>query len=307
MSGEAIKNVGVIGAGRMGQPIIGHLARKGFSVRVHDIDAGKRGAAEERGGKWLADAATLARECEAILICVGYDRELRELLSEKGILKHVPRDAIIAVLSTVHPDTVRELAGRARKRGVHVVDATMCRGAWAADEGTLLSFIAGPADIVDRLRPVLSAFSSDIVPTGDIGSAQVAKAANNMVMWACLVANHEGLVLAHRYGLDVEAMRKALLTTHAANAGLENWGKNSMAWADDDMEIVHAMAKEKGLPLRQAEVVQEICRWLKPVRFQLDKFGTREKPQKSLTAKTRRSPRKRKALPPRTPRPRRDR
>jgi 3-hydroxyisobutyrate dehydrogenase len=270
---SAIKTVGVIGAGRMGQPIIGHLARKGFSVHVNDIDAAKRETAETRGGKWEADAKTLARACDAVLICVGYDRELRELLSEKGILNHVPRDAIIAVLSTVHPDTVRDLAKRGRSRGVHVVDATMCRGAWAADQGTLLSFVAGPADIVARLRPVLGAFSTDIVPTGDIGSAQVAKAANNMVMWACLVANHEGLVLAHRYGLDVEAMRKALLTTHAANAGLENWGKNSMAWADDDMEIVHAMAKEKGLPLRQAEVVQQICRWLKPVRFQLEQYG----------------------------------
>ncbi len=276
MSGEkasTIKTVGVIGAGRMGQPIIGHLTRKGFSVLVHDIDAGKRGAAEERGGKWSADAAALARACDAILICVGYDHELRELLSGKGILNHVPRDAIVAVLSTVHPDTVRELARRGRARGVHVVDATMCRGAWAADAGTLLSFVAGAPGVVDRLRPVLGAFSTDIVPTGDIGSAQVAKAANNMVMWACLVADHEGLVLAHRYGLDVEAMRKALLTTHAANAGLEHWGRNSMAWADDDMEIVHAMAKEKGLPLRQAEVVQEICRWLKPVRFQLEQYG----------------------------------
>jgi len=268
-----IKTVGVIGAGRMGQPIIGHLARKGFSVRVHDVDPGKRSAAEARGGSWSADARTLARDCEAILICVGYDRELRELLSGKGILNHVPRDAIIAVLSTVHPDTVRELAGRAQTRGVHVVDATMCRGTWAADAGTLLSFVAGPAGIVDRLRPVLGAFSTDIVPTGDIGSAQVAKAANNMVMWATLVANHEGLTLAQHYGLDVEVMRKALLTTHAANHGLENWGKNSMAWADDDMEIVHAMAKEKGLPLRQAAVVQEICRWLKPVRFQLEQYG----------------------------------
>jgi 3-hydroxyisobutyrate dehydrogenase len=281
-----IKNVGVIGAGRMGQPIIGHLARKGFSVHVNDIDAAKRETAETRGGKWDADAKTLARACDAILICVGYDRELRELLSPKGILNHVPRDAIIAVLSTVHPDTVRELARRGKARGVHVVDATMCRGAWAADEGTLLSFVAGSAEVVSRLRPVLGAFSTDIVHTGDIGSAQVAKAANNMVMWACLVANHEGLVLAHRYGLDVEAMRKALLTTHAANAGLENWGKNSMAWADDDMEIVHAMAKEKGLPLRQAEVVQEICRWLKPVRFQLEQYG------KAGRKKSRRAPRK---------------
>jgi 3-hydroxyisobutyrate dehydrogenase len=270
-----IKTVGVIGAGRMGQPIIGHLASKGFDVRVSDVDAGKRGEAEKRGGKWSADAAALARECEVILVCVGYDRELRELLSDGGILPHLRREAIVAVLSTVRPDTVRELAGHAREKGAHVVDATMCRGQWAADNGTLLSFVAGGADVVGRLEPVLAAFSTDIVPTGDIGSAQVAKAVNNMVMWACLVANHEGLALARAHGLDVETIRKALLTTHAANHGLSHWGENTMAWAIDDMEIVAAMAKEKGLPLKQAEAVQEICKWLKPIRFQLDKYGDR--------------------------------
>ena len=122
--------------------------------------------------------------------------------------------------------------------------------------------------------PVLAAYSSDIVPTGDIGSAQVAKAVNNMIMWACLVADHEALALAQRHGLDVEMMRKALLTTHSSNGALEHWGKQTMAWADDDMEIVAAMAKECGLPLRQAAAVQEICRTLKPRRFQLDQYGT---------------------------------
>jgi 3-hydroxyisobutyrate dehydrogenase-like beta-hydroxyacid dehydrogenase len=68
-------------------------------------------------------------------------------------------------------------------------------------------------------------------------------------------------------------LRKALLTTHSTNGALENWGKQTMAWADDDMEIVAAMAKEKGLPLRQAEAVHEICRTLKPKRFKLDEYG----------------------------------
>ena len=269
-----IKSVGVIGAGRMGQPIIGHLARKGFAVSVHDIDSGKRKSVEERGARWLADPAALAREAEAILICVGYDRELRELLSDHGLLKHIRRGAIVAILSTVQPGTVRELARHAGELGIHVVDATVCRGGWAADEGTLLSFVAGAAEVVERLRPVLAAYSSDVIPTGDLGSAQVAKAVNNMIMWACLVANHEGLALAQRHGLDVEMLRRALLTTHSTNGALENWGKQTMAWADDDMEIVAAMAKEKGLALRQAEAVQEICRTLKPIRFQLDKYGT---------------------------------
>ena len=268
-----IKTVGVIGAGRMGQPIIGHLARKGFTALVYDVDAAKRSAVELRGGKWAADLAGLAA-ADAMLICVGYDRELRELLSERGLLKHARRGTVIAILSTVHPETVRELAQLGRRHGLHVIDATMCRGGWAADAGTLLSFVAGSAEIVSRLRPVLAAFSSDIVHTGDIGSAQVAKAVNNMMMWACLVADHEALALAHRYGLDVEMMRKALLTTHSTNGALEHWGKQTMAWADDDMEIVAAMAKEKGLSLPQAEAVQEICRTLKPRRFRLDQYGT---------------------------------
>ena len=269
----AVKRVGVIGAGRMGLPIIGHVARKGFAVHVHDIDAGKKTAVESSGGRWFADAAALARESDAILVCVGYDRELRALLADNGPLKDAPRGAIIAILSTVHPATVKELASQADRLGIHLVDSTVCRGSWAADEGTLLSFVGGSAGIVARLRPVIAAYSSDIVHIGGVGSAQVAKAVNNLILWACLVADHEGLALAHRYGLDIEALRKALLVSSAANHSLETWGQGTMAWAEDDMEIVIAMAHECGISLPQAGVVREICRTLKPRRYQLDKFG----------------------------------
>ena len=269
-----IRAVGVIGAGRMGLPIIGHLARKGYAVTVHDIDPGKRGEVEKRGGQWAAGLPALAAASDAILVCVGYDRELRELLSGRGLIGHARPGTIVAILSTVLPRTVRELAGAARAAGIPLLDATVCRGSWAADEGTLLTFVGGEAEAVERLRPVLAAYSSDIVHTGGAGTAQAAKAVNNMIMWACLVADHEALALAQRNGLDVEMMRKALLTTHSANGALEHWGKQTMAWADDDMEIVAAMAEECGMALEQAEVVRRICRALKPRRFRLDEYGT---------------------------------
>src|SRR5581483_751802 len=266
MSG-AIERVGVIGAGRMGQPIIGHLARKGFAVQVHDLDPAKQAAVEKRGARW-ADLRALARESQAILVCVGYDRELRELLSERGLLRDAQRGTIVAVLSTVHPRTIKELAQQAAPSGVDVVDTTVCRGGWAADEGTLLSFVGGPAGVVERLKPVIAAYSSDIEHTGEAGTAQVAKAANNLMLWACLVASHEGLALAHRYGLDVEKLRKALLTSSATNGALENWGNQTMAWAEDDMASV------VGIALPQAGVDREICRALKPKRYRLDEYGT---------------------------------
>ena len=266
-----LRNVGLIGAGRIGQPIIGHLVRNGFTVLACDADAGKRPAVEQRGGRW-AELPELTSGAEAILICVGYDRELRELMA-KGLAANVPRGTIVAVLSTVNPRTVQELEAQARPAGVQVVDATMCRGGRAADAGTMLSFVAGDPDAVERLKPVIAAYSSDIVYTGAAGTAQVAKAANNLLMWACLIANHEALALAKRFGADVEVLREALLKTGAENGVLRNWGTSTMAWADDDLEIIQEMARQAGIALPQVDVNRELCKKLKPKKFRLDEYG----------------------------------
>jgi 3-hydroxyisobutyrate dehydrogenase-like beta-hydroxyacid dehydrogenase len=254
----------------MGLPIVGHLAKKGFRTLATDVNAAKRAEVEARKAQWAATLEELAAEATVMLVCVGYDRELRELCARVKPRK----DALVAVLSTVHPRTVQELAKEAGARGFHVVDSTVCRGGRAADEGTLLSFVGGPAHLAERLTPVLRAYSSDVVHSGEVGSAQVAKAANNLVLWACLVADHEALALASRYGLDVERLRRALLRSSAANDALEKWGTQTMAWAEDDMAIVAEMAAECGLALPQAGLNREICRALKPRRYQLDRFGS---------------------------------
>jgi 3-hydroxyisobutyrate dehydrogenase-like beta-hydroxyacid dehydrogenase len=269
----AVGKVGMIGAGRMGQPMIGHLAKKGFEVAVYDIDPVKRSPVEKLGGRWLAEPASLAKASEVILICVGFDRELRELLSPSGGMKDLAPGTIVAVLSTVNPATMVELAELGAKRGIHVVDSPVCRGGKAADEGTLLTFVGGDAEVVARLTPVLSAYSTDIVHTGGVGTGQVAKAANNMVMWSCLIANHEALALAQRFGMDVEKLREALKLSSADNYVLRNWRVNTMAWAEDDMEIVQQMASERGIALPQAGLNRELCRSLKPRRFKLEEYG----------------------------------
>ena len=141
--------VGVVGAGRMGLPIIGHLVRAGFTTLASDTDAKKRIEVEKRGAVWRPD---LSGQCDIVLVCVGFDREVSELLA--GGLK--PRaNGIVAILSTVHPETVQELARKAA--GMEVIDSTVCRGGEAADKGTLLSFVGGSGDAVARITPVLRA------------------------------------------------------------------------------------------------------------------------------------------------------
>ena len=264
-------NVGVIGAGRMGTPIIGHLVKQGFSTRACDLNPQRESAVQALGAEWVSDPALLAARSDVLLVCVGFDAEVRALFDEGGPLRSAKPGSIVAILSTVRPETVQELA--ALPSGLFVVDSTVCRGGMAADTGTLLSFVGGAADVVARLTPVLRAYSSDVVHTGGVGTAQVAKAANNLILWACLVADHEALALAKHYGMDIEVLRSALMMSSADNHALEVWGKQSMAWAEDDMVIVGQMAAKAGLSLPQAGLNRELCRSLKPKRYQLDHYG----------------------------------
>jgi 3-hydroxyisobutyrate dehydrogenase len=301
--------VGVLGAGRMGLPIIGHLARHGFPTTVYDPDQAKRPAVEATGARFTDAAVKIAETCAVVLVCVGYEEQVTGLLTGEpgggtgqtgrlisepasgtgqtgrlagepatgagriGLLSRMKPDTTVAVLSTISPERMVALAGQAAGFGVHVVDATVCRGGDAADRGDLLSFAGGPAAVVERITPVLRAYSADVVHTGDVGTAQAAKAVNNLILWACLVADHEGLALAAHYGVDLEALRAALLTSSSANTALRNWGRQTMAWAEDDMRIVADMAVRAGVSLPQAGVNREICRALKPRRYQLEAYG----------------------------------
>lgn len=265
-------SVGVVGAGRMGTPIIGHLARKGLTTAACDIDPAREQHVKAAGARWAASVAELAQS-DVVLVCVGFDAEVRRLLGPGGALAAMRPGSIVAILSTIHPDTVRALAAQAAPRGAHVVDSTVCRGGDAADRGTLLSFVGGDTAVVERLTPVLRAYSSDVVHTGAVGTAQVAKAVNNLILWACLVADHEALALARHQGVDIDALRRALMISSCANGPLEKWGTQTMAWAEDDMAIVAQMAAEAGIGLPQAAVTREICRTLKPKRYQLELYG----------------------------------
>jgi 3-hydroxyisobutyrate dehydrogenase-like beta-hydroxyacid dehydrogenase len=248
------------------------LVKRGFTTLAVDRSDARRGEVEMRGAKW-AEPVALALACDVVLVCVGYDREVRALFAADGTLTRMKPGSIVAILSTIHPQTVKEIAAAMQPSAIAVIDSTVCRGGEAADNGTLLSFVGGDADVVAKITPVLQAYSSDVVHTGGVGTAQVAKAANNLVLWACLVADHEALALAQRYGVDVEALRKALMISSSANGPLEKWGTQTMAWAEDDLAIVQEMAADSGLSLPQAGLNREICRVLKPKRYKIDQYG----------------------------------
>jgi 3-hydroxyisobutyrate dehydrogenase len=265
--------VGVLGAGRMGLPIIGHLVSAGFPVVVYDVDPAKRETVTGKGADFATDIGAVAG-CGTVLVCVGYEEQLHAImLGEGGLLGRLADGTVVAVLSTVSPEVMKRLSAAASPHGVDVVDAPVCRGSWAADAGQLLSLLGGTESAVAKFTPVARAYSSDVEHLGDVGAGQVGKAANNLILWACLVADHEGLALARRYGVDTDRLRAALRTSSADNHALGNWGNQTMAWAEDDLKIVQDMAAEAGIGLPQSALNREICRVMKPRRYDIDKYG----------------------------------
>ncbi|HEY1670782.1 MAG TPA: NAD(P)-dependent oxidoreductase [Trebonia sp.] len=268
------QTIGVLGAGRMGLPVIGHLVRAGHTVLAYDVDPARKEAVADKGATFVTTTGDVASRCTTVLVCVGYEEQLAELmLGEDGLLAQLPGGALVAVLSTVSAAGMRRLSEAAAPYGIDVVDAPVCRGSWAADAGQLLSLLGGTEAAASRFAEVAAAYSADVVRLGDVGAGQIGKAVNNLILWACLVADHEGLALAQRYGVDIDQLRAAMQMSSAANHALDNWGNQTMAWFEDDLKIVQDMAVEVGISLPQSALNREVCRVLKPRRYQLDKYG----------------------------------
>jgi len=152
------------------------------------------------------------------------------------------------------------LAERARAKGIEVLDAPICRGQRAADEGTMLTLCGGKAEVFARAKPVYATFSKDILLLGDIGAGQVGKAMNNFLLWVNGVALIEAGRLSEAYGMDLAALREALLMSSGASDALKNWENVSFLWALKDMQIVTRMADEARLCMPVAGAIKELVK-----------------------------------------------
>jgi len=255
------ERVGVIGVGRMGLPMVKHLIRHGYEVTAMDINPENVKKACEFGATSASTPAALGQKVDLVILGVGYDDEVNEVvLGSDGLLDSLAAGAIIAVSSTVAPDTVKALAYRSNDRGVSILDAPICRGRWFADEGKLLALFGGDEKTVQRGRAVYGAFCSDIVHLGEVGHGQVAKAINNMLLWVNSIGLIEAGRIAESTGIDLPTLRGALMLSSAKSQALEDWDQTSFTWALKDMQIVLKMTDQAGLSMPLTGAVKEMVK-----------------------------------------------
>jgi len=262
---KAIGSVGIVGLGKMGCPIAGHLVAKGFEVVACDPRAEAREAGAARGARIAASARELARACDLAIVVVGFDSEVEEaIFGTEGLLAGAAPGFVVALGSTVSPSYSRQLAARLAERKLPLLDIPLARGEAAAVEGRLLIYGAGEEAAFEACRPAFQAFASDIFHLGPAGAGQVAKMVNNLILWACISANDEGLRLGEALGVDASRLRQALHHGSAQNWAMDTAAERSgMPWAEKDMRIVLEEADLARLSLPLCGTVKEAIKGLK--------------------------------------------
>ena len=261
---QTIKTVGILGLGKMGGAMAKHLVAKGYGVVGFDPVAAAGEKAKGDGMRVLATAREVAASCDLAIVVVGFDNQIETVVFGKdGIVEGASPGLVVAVGSTAAPQYTKQLASRLAERKITLLDIPLTRGEQAAVNGKLLILGAGDEETFEACRPAFSSFASDIFHLGPAGAGQVGKMVNNLILWACVSANDEGLQLGKALGVDPEKMRAALHHSSAQNWAMDWRAEDSgMPWAEKDMNILLREADMVRLSMPLAGTTKEVIKGL---------------------------------------------
>ncbi len=219
-------NVGFIGLGSMGVPMAANLQKGGHRLFVW----ARRAAAAKPltdGGATLCDSPqAVGEKCEAVftIVTTGADVE-QVVLGENGLAAGMKPGSVLVDCSTIPPATARGLAKALAARQVGMLDAPVSGGEAGARAGTLSIMIGGPAEVFERMRPLLGLLGKTLVYVGEAGAGQVAKAANQLILTVSIQGIAEAVAFAEANGVDFAPVREALLKGFAGSRMLELFGE----------------------------------------------------------------------------------
>lgn len=205
------QRVGYIGLGLIGAPMTRNLMKAGFEVVVHNRSREIVRELVSEGAVEAHSPAEVARQVEVVFTCVPDSPDVeRVALGPEGIIEGAHEGLLYVDHSTIKPETARYVAEKLAEAGVACLDAPVSGGDIGARAGTLAIMVGGPREAFERAMPCFEATGKTITHVGESGAGQVAKACNQIMVAAQMVAMSELLVLAAKAGADPERVVAAI-------------------------------------------------------------------------------------------------
>lgn len=195
--------IAFIGLGNMGAPMARNLIKAGHSLNLVDLNKTVLAELEQLGGTIRASAREAAEDAELVITMLPAAVHVRSVwLGEEGVLAGIRQGVPAVDCSTIDPQTARDVAAAAAKQGVAMVDAPVSGGTGGATAGTLTFMVGATPELFATLQPVLAQMGRNIVHCGEVGTGQIAKICNNLLLAISMVGVSEAMALGDALGID---------------------------------------------------------------------------------------------------------
>ncbi|MCI9181341.1 MAG: 2-hydroxy-3-oxopropionate reductase [Lachnospiraceae bacterium] len=203
--------IGFIGLGIMGKPMSKNLVKAGHELVVCDFNKDAVAELVEMGAKQAANGAEVAKECDVIITMLPNSPHVRSVaLGENGIVDGAHEGSVLIDMSSIDPTESKKIGEELAKKGIKMLDAPVSGGEPKAIDGTLSVMVGGKKDLFDKYYDMLMVMAGSVVYVGELGSGNVAKLANQIVVAVNIAAVGEALAFAKKAGTDPELVYQAI-------------------------------------------------------------------------------------------------
>ena len=200
-------NIAFIGLGNMGAPMARNLLKAGHSLHLFDLNQTVLAELAELGGTISASPKDAAAQGDLVITMLPAAAHVRSVyLGDDGVLAGIRRGTPAVDCSTIDPQTARDISVAAAAQGVDLGDAPVSGGTGGAQAGTLTFMVGASADLFGQLQPVLAQMGRNIVHCGEVGTGQIAKICNNLLLGISMIGVSEAMALGDALGIDTQVL-----------------------------------------------------------------------------------------------------
>ncbi len=261
--------IAFIGMGTMGAPMATRLVNAGYDVTVHNRTRSREEAVVAAGASAAASPQEAATGADVVITIVSDTPDVEHVvLGDQGAIRGMASGSVLIDMSTISPIATRNIAATLADKGIDMLDAPVSGGSEGAVNGTLSIMVGGEADVLVRVQPVLEHLGKTITLVGPVGSGQITKAINQVIIAGTYAAVAEGMAIGLAAGIDIEAAHQAVSGGAAGSWVLSNRAGNMInndyplgfrtRLHRKDLNIALETARDLGVPIPVSAYVEQL-------------------------------------------------
>ena len=216
--------IGFIGTGLMGFPMAKNLLDKSLDLNVFSRTIEKAKPLEKFGAKISNSLSEAAKDADIVITMLTDDDAVEKVLSDQGFQENLKKGSIVVDMSSIKPKIAIKYGNLLKDKGINFLDAPVSGGTIGAEQATLAIMVGGDQKVFDQIKDVLKVMGNPTL-VGPIGSGQVSKLANQIIVGVTIGAVAEAITLCEKAGVDGNKFIKALAGGFADSKILQNHGK----------------------------------------------------------------------------------